>query len=134
MTDRSISERLRQIRDHDWRISFLAHTSDTAGEAAAEIDLLKAELADHEDRANNAEAREALERVRAEKAEAALRPFSALGSAWTAGEGCSAHSVMAEAQDTTVLHVIAEKIWSSRITLGDLRRARAVLAEPQEPK
>jgi hypothetical protein len=26
--------RLREIHDHDWRVSFLAHTSDTAGEAA----------------------------------------------------------------------------------------------------
>ena len=32
--------RLEQIRDHDWRVSMLAHTSDTAGEAAAFITAL----------------------------------------------------------------------------------------------
>lgn len=33
-----IVTRLRQIADHDWRVSFLAHTSDTAKEAADEIE------------------------------------------------------------------------------------------------
>lgn len=36
-------ERLKQIADHNWRVSFLAHTSDTAGEAAAELTRLTAE-------------------------------------------------------------------------------------------
>lgn len=31
---KGLVERLREIQAHDWRISFLAHTSDTAGEAA----------------------------------------------------------------------------------------------------
>jgi hypothetical protein len=35
-------ERLRQIADHDWRVSFLAHTSDTAKEAADIIERLRA--------------------------------------------------------------------------------------------
>ena len=39
-----ILERLREITDHDWRSSLLAHTSDTAREAALEIKLLRAEL------------------------------------------------------------------------------------------
>lgn len=66
-------ERLHQIAENDWRMSFLAHTSDTAKEAAdallasrQEIERLTAErdraIADHQ-----------FAHVRAEKAEAALR-------------------------------------------------------------
>lgn len=43
MTD--VIERLKQIADHDWRVSFLAHTSDTAREAAQEIERLRFEAA-----------------------------------------------------------------------------------------
>lgn len=38
-------ERLRQIGEHDWRVSILAHTPDTANEAADELTRLRA---DHE--------------------------------------------------------------------------------------
>jgi hypothetical protein len=37
----TLIERLHQIADHDWRVSFLAHTSDTAREAADEIERLR---------------------------------------------------------------------------------------------
>lgn len=37
----SLIERLNQIYDQDWRMGFLAHTSDTAGEAAREITSLR---------------------------------------------------------------------------------------------
>lgn len=44
-------ERLTEIRDHDWRVHFLAHTSDTAGEALTEINHLRATVRDIEQRA-----------------------------------------------------------------------------------
>jgi hypothetical protein len=39
-----IVERLRLVAEHDWRTSILAHTPDTAAEAAAEILSLRAQL------------------------------------------------------------------------------------------
>lgn len=36
----TLIERLKQIFEHDWRISHLAHTSDTADEAAQELQRL----------------------------------------------------------------------------------------------
>lgn len=41
---KALVERLRSIARHDWRISFLAHTGDTAREAADTIKRLQAEL------------------------------------------------------------------------------------------
>lgn len=38
-------ERLRQIEQHDWRVSFLAHTSDTAREARHALAACEAKLA-----------------------------------------------------------------------------------------
>jgi hypothetical protein len=35
-------KRLREIEAHDWRVSHLAHTSDTAGEAATALESLAA--------------------------------------------------------------------------------------------
>ena len=37
-------KRLRQIGEHDWRVSILGHASDTAMEAAAEIERLRLAL------------------------------------------------------------------------------------------
>ena len=52
---RSLIERLKQIAANDWRISFLAHTSDTADEAADELTRLHARL-DEEKRARQEDA------------------------------------------------------------------------------
>jgi hypothetical protein len=39
---------LTEVYEHDWRISFLAHTSDTAREAATELSTLRARVAELE--------------------------------------------------------------------------------------
>lgn len=36
-SDEDLLQRLDAIAKHDWRVSFLAHTSDTAAEAAARL-------------------------------------------------------------------------------------------------
>ena len=45
VTTDTLEARLREIAEHDWRVSFLAHTSDTAKEAADRIAALEAEVA-----------------------------------------------------------------------------------------
>lgn len=42
----TLEDRLEQVANHDWRVSMLAHTSDTAEEARATILRLKGWLAD----------------------------------------------------------------------------------------
>lgn len=45
LSDDGLVKRLRDVRDHNWLISFLGHTSDTAGEAADRIEADAATIA-----------------------------------------------------------------------------------------
>ncbi len=133
MTDTGkLVERLKQVRDHDWRLSFLAHTSDTAGEAATTLESLTAEVGrlNGELGATQKMARGFLDQLhdaRSELAQArkALKPFAEQATVFDDIPG-----VYRCCDDVELWQKTG---WRIPITVGQLRRARTALT-PQEPQ